>query len=132
MALTTIIVTAVTFVLFGVSLIVYKFFKLKRVLNDDQLEVQAALRNRGHPSLRSALDQAEAILDGHRLVALQKTVTEALALSAILDQWDTHRADVIESKVNQLCQYLTELCLAHVNDSSLDQNNLQGRSGPLV
>ncbi|KAE8397149.1 hypothetical protein BDV37DRAFT_289665 [Aspergillus pseudonomiae] len=147
MALTTIIVTALTFVLFGGSLVFYKFVKLKRVLDDDQLEGQAqsVLRQWGHSDLRSALAQAQAALDDHRFVALKATATEALALSELLDgsmpstgvETDARGAEVTEmanrqarSKANRLCDYLTELCLAHVNDSSSDQKNvLKGKSG---
>lgn len=138
MALTTIIVTVLTFVLFGVSLTVYKFVKLKRVLEDDQLEgqTQTILRSRGHPDLRAALAKAQTALDGHALVALKATVTEALALSELLDESmpptgikaDADGTGVREmanrqarSRNNRLCHYLTELCLAHVNDSSPDQ-----------
>lgn len=146
MALTTIIVTALTFVLFGVSLIVYKFVKLKKVLKDDQLEGQAqdVLSNRWHPGLRAALAQAQTALDGHTFVALKATVTEALDLSELLDECmpptgirtDAHGAEVTEmanrqarSRTNRLCHYLTELCLAHVNDSSPDGKNPNGKSG---
>ncbi|KAJ5544672.1 hypothetical protein N7461_006976 [Penicillium sp. DV-2018c] len=87
MALTTIIVAAMTFVLFGGSLVFYKFVKLKRVLDDDQLEGQAqpVLRQWGHSDLRSALAEAQAALDDHRFVALKATATEALAFSELLD-----------------------------------------------
>ena len=135
MALTTLVVTALTFVLFGVSLFIYKFVKLKKLLKDDQLEgqTQTVLRNRGHPGLRAALAQAQTASDGHIFVALKATVTEALALSDLLDEsmaptgieTDAHRAELAEmanrqarSKINRLCHYLTEFCLAYVSDSS--------------
>jgi hypothetical protein len=135
MALTTIIVTALTFVLFGVSLMVYKFVKLKKILNDDQLEgqAQAVLRDRWHPDLRAALSQAQTALDEHTSVTLEATVTEALALSELFNgcmpptgvETDAHTAGVPQmanqrarSGINRLCHYLTKLCLAHVTDSS--------------
>lgn len=149
MALTTIIVTALTFARFGVPLIVDKFVKLKKLLNDDHLEgqTQNALRNRAHPRLRAALTHAQTALGGRIFVGLKATVREALALSELLDESmppagteaDAQGAEVTEmanrqarSKTNRLCHYLTELCLAQVNDSFLDQKIPQGKSGSHV
>jgi hypothetical protein len=131
MALTTIIVTALTFVLFGASLIVYKFVKLKKGLNDDQLEgqAQAALRDRWNPGLQAALSQAQTALDDHTFATLKTTVTEALALSELLNGVPQMANQRARSGINRLCHYLTKLCLAHVNDSSPNQDNLKDKLG---
>lgn len=140
MALTTIIVTVITLVLSGISFAVYKFIKLKRVIDSDRLasQVQIGLENQGYSSLQSALAQAQNNLDGSISRVLGETVAQAVDLAETLNDSKSRRRQAYptcgaeghtarkqaRSKANQLCRLLTEICLQHAAGDSKDLKKL--------
>lgn len=136
MALTTIIVTVTTLVFSGASFAVYKFIKLKRVINDDRLagQIQTGLENQGHSSLQVALAQARNSLDGNVARALEATVAQAVDLAETLNDSQPRKGQAYaprgaegliarkqaRNKANALCRLLTEVCLQYATGGSQD------------
>lgn len=123
MALTTMVVTGSTLVLFGTSFYFYKFVKLKKVLEADKHADRPtkARQSQGSRLLFSALNQAQPFRSEHR--ALETAVADALALSKALQ--GSERSSAIRSVANgspvfaernvwdaadSLCHSLAQLC----------------------
>jgi hypothetical protein len=140
MALTTIIVTVITLILAGASFAVYKFIKLKRVIDDDRVagQIQTGLEDQGYSSLQSALAQAQKNLDGNISRVLEATVAKAVDLAETLNDSKSRRSQSYStrgteghparkqarSKANQLCRLLTEVCLQYAAGDSQDLQKL--------
>lgn len=135
MSVTTIIVTTLTLVLFGASFAFYRFVKLKSVLSGCEAkggpngQSQTALQRQQYFILRSALVQAQDGLSSRMSSALEAIVSDALILSAILENPKTsvgtesavHGAHLsmeeqARAKVNSLHCSIAELCLAYVEE----------------
>lgn len=114
MALTTMIVTGFTLVLFGTSFYFYKFVKLKKVLEADRHENRPtkARKSPGSRRLYSALNQAQPFATEHR--ALEKATNDALVLSKVLQGGE--RSPEIRSVENGLSAF-TERNVWDVADS---------------
>ncbi|KAJ5100807.1 hypothetical protein N7456_006859 [Penicillium angulare] len=143
MSLTTIIVTALTLVLFGASFLFYRFVKLNSVLSgceaksDLKGQPQTAFQREEYSILRSALVHAKDGLSSPLSLALEAIVSDTLILSALLEDPkisigtelavdDSHSSTGQQAKVQvkMLRCSIANLCLAHVEERP------SNRSGP--
>ncbi|EAU29804.1 conserved hypothetical protein [Aspergillus terreus NIH2624] len=93
-----------------------------------------------HPLLQSAMAKAKSVLSKEVYAALEVTVTDALALSALLNSGKTPSGSVSvlngyssserqsRRKADSVCRSLTELCLA-LSDEQLRRQQASGAEG---